>query len=58
MRNEYHDDLTLKKDGMDMTPAQWALVGCLVALFLLHASVYVTVRKLKQKIKELEERNQ
>lgn len=39
---------------MNITPGQWALIICVVVLFCLHAGVFITLRKLSQKVKELE----
>lgn len=42
---------------MDLTSGQWALIACVVVLFLLHFGVFLTLRKLKQQVNDLEQRN-
>lgn len=41
---------------MEITPGMWVLIGCVVVLAVLHSGVYVTVSKLKQRIKDLEDK--
>lgn len=40
---------------MEITPGMWALIGCIIVLAALHAGVYMSVTRLKQRIKDLED---